>query len=95
MKTNFRKTSIQGEELVMDTSKLDIKEIRFNINSREIILVWDELAEEPKPKAVAKAPEKKEPAKEKEVAKKPTPKKEAKPAPKKAAKKAPAKTKKK
>ena len=55
MKMNFRKTSVDGEELVMDTSKLDVKEIRFNRYSRDITITYAE----PKPvakKAVKKAP---------------------------------------
>jgi len=49
MKTIFKTTSVDGEEFVMDTTKLDIKEIRFNRNSRQITIVQNE------PKPVAKA----------------------------------------
>jgi hypothetical protein len=41
MKMNFR-GKLQGEESVMDTSNLNITEIRFNINSKQLDLIIDE-----------------------------------------------------
>ena len=64
MKTSFI-GKLDGEELVMDTTSLDVKEIRFNVNSREITVVQSA----PKPKAkkavAKKSVAKKAPAKKK------------------------------
>ena len=38
MKIQFTTSKVEGNELIMDTSAIDVTEIRFNINTREITL---------------------------------------------------------